>query len=339
MQRLHFGRTGGARASAASRPRARASTAADAGPGAGAPSISSAATQLQHARPRRRRCDRQLRPGPASTARRGPRSADRTPAQDRRPAPGSATDPAARSPRGTRASAASRSRSSRPVGDAPKTCSPSRICASLRSQRKVSILRSASALVGRQADVRSSRASRVKSRMRLRRCAQPPPVHAAGRVVLVEQRLEILQRAVGLGPRQRRHQMIDDDRAGAALGLRALAGIVDDERIEMRQLAPQHRRIGRCVERRRLARQPLQRPVLAVVDDRMRPELVPHPEIGGEIGVRRHEVRIVIGRGLVAIIAARRLQQRRRRCRTSAPADGTPLHARTDQPRARPSAR
>ena len=39
------------------------------------------------------------------------------------------------SPLGTRRSAATRSRSSRPSGDSPRTCSPSRICASLSSQR------------------------------------------------------------------------------------------------------------------------------------------------------------------------------------------------------------
>ena len=92
----------------------------------------------------------------------------------------------------------------------------------------------------------------------------------AGRVIFVEQRLEVLQRPIGLGARQRRHQMVDDHRAGAALGLRALAGIVDDERIEMRQLAPEQRRIARLVERHGLARQPFERAMLAIVDQRVR---------------------------------------------------------------------
>ncbi len=61
---------------------------------------------------------------------------------------------------------------------------------------------------------------------------------ATGRLVIfVDQRLQILQRPVALGPRQRRGQMVDDDSAGPALGLRALAGIVDDKGIEMRQAA------------------------------------------------------------------------------------------------------
>ena len=62
-----------------------------------------------------------------------------------------------------------------------------------------------------------------------RQIAQPSPVQSRCRVVLIEQRLEVLQWSIGLGPRQRRHQMVDDHRPGAALCLRPLAGVVDDE--------------------------------------------------------------------------------------------------------------
>ena len=57
--------------------------------------------------------------------------------------------------------------------------------------------------------------------------------------------------------------------AGPPLGLRALAGIVDDEGIELRQ-GPEHGfgiAFGR--ERHRLARQPFEIAMLAVVDDGM----------------------------------------------------------------------
>src|SRR5207237_1357884 len=50
-------------------------------------------------------------------------------------------------------------------------------------------------------------------------------VHAARGVVLIEQCLEVLERTVGLGAGERRHEMVDDGRAGTALGLRAFAGI------------------------------------------------------------------------------------------------------------------
>ena len=58
--------------------------------------------------------------------------------------------------------------------------------------------------------------------------------------ILVDQRFQPREIVVQFGAGHRRRQMIDNDRAGAALGLDALAGIVDDEGIEMRQ-RPQHR--------------------------------------------------------------------------------------------------
>jgi hypothetical protein len=54
-------------------------------------------------------------------------------------------------------------------------------------------------------------------------------------VVLVDLALQVLQRAVVLGARERRHQVIDDDRLRAPLGLRALARVVDDEGVDVRQ--------------------------------------------------------------------------------------------------------
>ncbi len=60
-------------------------------------------------------------------------------------------------------------------------------------------------------------------------------IDAGGLVIFIDQRLEIAQRAIAFGAGERRGQVIDDDNLRAALGLRALAGIVDDEGIEMRQ--------------------------------------------------------------------------------------------------------
>ena len=132
-------------------------------------------------------------------------------------------------------------------------------------------------LVRRQADILGDPRIAREVEDAAAQAREAAPVHAACRVVLVQQRLEVFERTIGLGARQRRHEVVDDDGAGAALGLRTLAGIVDDERIEMRQLAPQQCRIGRAVERRSLARQPLERAVLAIVDHRMRPESMAQP--------------------------------------------------------------
>ena len=87
--------------------------------------------------------------------------------------------------------------------------------------------------------------------------------------VLVEQRLELGHLVVGVGAHHRRHEVVDDHGVHAALGLHALAGVVDDERVDERHVA--ERGVGRALgrERERLAGQPLERAVLAEVDDRV----------------------------------------------------------------------
>ena len=62
-------------------------------------------------------------------------------------------------------------------------------------------------------------------------------VHGQHVAVLVEQLLQPGDVAVRLGPGHRRHQVVDDRGVGPALGLGALAGIVDQERIDQRQRA------------------------------------------------------------------------------------------------------
>ena len=64
--------------------------------------------------------------------------------------------------------------------------------------------------------------------------------------VFVQQLLQLGQLAVGVGAGHRRHQVVDDGGVAAALGLGALAGVVDDERVDQRQLAEDRvRRTGR----------------------------------------------------------------------------------------------
>ena len=72
-------------------------------------------------------------------------------------------------------------------------------------------------------------------------------IEVRGQRILVDQRFQPCQVVMQLGTGHWRRQVIDDDGAGAALGLDAFAGIVDDKGIEMRQ-RPQHR-IGQAIGR------------------------------------------------------------------------------------------
>ena len=109
-------------------------------------------------------------------------------------------------------------------------------------------------------------------------------------VVLVEEPLEPGQVVVDLGPGHRRDEVVDDDRVGPPLGLGALAGIVDHERVDERQVAeggvgPAGRR-----EADPLAGQPFQVAVLADVDDGVGPPRPFQPAVGGQVVVGRRQV-------------------------------------------------
>ena len=101
-----------------------------------------------------------------------------------------------------------------------------------------------------------------------------PRIAVGSLVIFVDQALELGHQAIAAGAGQRRGQMVDDHRLRAALGLAALAGIVDDERIEMRQWR-QHR-LGEAFgrQRQRLARQPFEGAVLAEMNDRIGAEIL-----------------------------------------------------------------
>jgi hypothetical protein len=159
-------------------------------------------------------------------------------------------------------------------------------------------------LIGHEADVAIEPDIAREIEDALAQAREAAAVHPRSGIVLVEQRLEVLERSIGFGAGERRHQMIDDHRAGTTLGLGALARIVDDERIELRQLGPERRWIGCGVECRGLAGQPLEIAVLAVVDQGMGGELVAQPQISGDVAMWRHQVGIVVTRGFVEMIAA-----------------------------------
>ena len=136
----------------------------------------------------------------------------------------------------------------------------------------------------------------------------PAGIDPGGLVIFINQPFEIGERAIGLGTCERRGQMIDNHRRGAPLGLRALARIIDDERIDMRHRSQRCFRKTGLRQRQRLARQPFQITVLAHMNDGVRPVLMAQPRIEGEVAVRRHEVGVVIGFFRIDVVATRRLQ-------------------------------
>ena len=130
--------------------------------------------------------------------------------------------------------------------------------------------------------------------------------------VLVEQLLEPRDVAVGLGPGHRRDEVVDERGVRAALGLRPLARVVDQERVDQRQVA--ERRVGPAGggHPQRLAGQPLEVAVLAEVHDRVRAEAAlalrrGEPAVRAEVVVARRQVRVVVDRDRVLAEAARRL--------------------------------
>ena len=125
--------------------------------------------------------------------------------------------------------------------------------------------------------------------------------------VRVEQALEPGGVVVGVGPGHRRRQVVDDHGVGAALGLGALARIVHHERVQQRQVA--ERGVGHARRRRPdpLARHPLQRPVLAEVDDGVGAVAVLQPAVEREVVVGRRQVGVVVGADRVVAEPAGRL--------------------------------
>src|SRR6185437_13922725 len=111
---------------------------------------------------------------------------------------------------------------------------------------------------------------------------------------LVEQAFELERGPVRSGGGQRRRHVSDRHRADAALGLRRLARVVDDERIHDRGRADEHFRGAALAERNRLARQPFQRAMRAELNDCVDFFAAGEPEVEGDVAVPRRQVEIVI---------------------------------------------
>ena len=94
-------------------------------------------------------------------------------------------------------------------------------------------------------------------------------IKAVGLGIFVDQALKLARIAGEAGGDERRRQMADGDAGDAALGLRGLARIADDEGIDHRQRPGDDFRKAVRRERHRLAGQPFQRAVRAHVHERV----------------------------------------------------------------------
>ena len=101
--------------------------------------------------------------------------------------------------------------------------------------------------------------------------------------------------------------MVDEHRVRTPLGLGALAGVVDQERVDEWQITK--RGIG-CASRRhaeRLAGQPLEVAVLTEVHDRIGAKARVEPVVGGQVVMAGRQVGVVVDRHRVVSEPPRRL--------------------------------
>ena len=138
-------------------------------------------------------------------------------------------------------------------------------------------------------------------------------LHAAFvlRLPLVQQVVDVRQRRVQPGRRERRRLVAQDHRPAAALGLRGLADVVDDVRVQHRHVAHRQHRVVEHRQPAFLARQPFLRAVGAEVHQRIGAEARACPQVGGQVVVRRNGAGVVVQRTflVVAAFAARGLWQ------------------------------
>ena len=129
--------------------------------------------------------------------------------------------------------------------------------------------------------------------------------------ILVQQSLQSSAVAVELGARQRRREVIDDNRSPASFRLRPFAGVAHDEGIEVWHLR-QHRLAGARVRQGdRLAGQPFGSAVLADMHQGVAVPYTAQPPVLRQVRVRWRQVGIVRDRIGVALVAARGLQRNR----------------------------
>ncbi len=128
----------------------------------------------------------------------------------------------------------------------------------------------------------------------LRQTVAAAAVEPIGLHIFVDQPLEHLLVLIEPGPGERWRQVAERDGGDAALGLRRLARIADDERIDDRQRAGDD--FGKTVagERHRLAWQPFQRAVGADMHDGVATQRFLQPQAEGDQRMTRWDRRVVI---------------------------------------------
>ncbi len=126
-------------------------------------------------------------------------------------------------------------------------------------------------------------------------------------IELVGEQFQIAQRAIGFRTGQGRHQVIDDHRLSAPFGLCALARIIDDKWIDVRHRAQYGVRPAGSGQADALARQPLKVAVFADMHHGMSAVRLAQPEVKRQITVGRNQIRVVVHRAGVDLIATRRL--------------------------------
>ena len=113
-------------------------------------------------------------------------------------------------------------------------------------------------------------------------------VHPLRPRVLVHQLLAARDVAVAIGGGHRGHKVVDDDGVAAPLSLRAFAGVVDDERVEVRNVRQADLGYAGARKAHAFARRPFQRAVLAEVYYCVRAESVTQPAVKRDVVMRGH---------------------------------------------------
>ncbi len=99
--------------------------------------------------------------------------------------------------------------------------------------------------------------------------------------ILIEKLLQFCQIPVSFSSCHRRYEMVNDDRMAAAFCLSSLTWIVDDKRIDQREIPKNCIRSALCRKAKPFAWQPFQSSVLAQMNHRIGAESLVHPPICG----------------------------------------------------------
>ena len=97
--------------------------------------------------------------------------------------------------------------------------------------------------------------------------------------------------------------MIKDQRLAAAFGLGPFPGVIDDERVEVRQWAQGQLGVAAAGLANAFTRQPLDVAMFAKVHQYISPEAVSQPEVVGQIRVGGGQIRAVVTEARITVVA------------------------------------